>query len=349
MSGVSVAVVGATGQVGSVMRAILEERDFPVEQIRFFASQASAGRELEFQGERVAVEGLEGADLAGLDLALFSIGATNALEWAPRFAASGCIVVDNSSAFRMDPQVPLVVAEVNPEALDEVPRGIVANPNCTTMVAVGALQVIDRLGGLVRVVASTYQAASGAGRAGVEELDAQLRREGLRALTFDGAAVDFGAPRVFPAPLAANVVPLAGGLAGDDTTEELKFVNESRKILSRPDLAVAATCVRVPVFTGHAVSLVVECKRQIDPQQLRSELAATSGLRLVDLPTPQAAAGCDEVLVGRVRATDALPNGLALFVAGDNLRKGAALNAVQLGEALLERGVLGAGRASSRS
>lgn len=338
MSGVRLGVVGATGQVGSVMRRILLERGFPIEEVRFFASARSSGTVLRFGDREVVVEDVERADPTGLDVALFSIGAGNAERIAPRFAEAGCLVIDNSSAFRMDPRVPLVVAEVNPEDLADVPRGIVANPNCTTMIAVGALEVLDRLAGLRRVVASTYQAASGAGRAGVAELADQLARDGLERLTFDGSAVDFGDPSVFPAPLAANVVPLAGSLAGGDTSEELKFVNESRKILHREGLPVVATCVRVPVFTGHAVAVAAECARPVDVDELRRELASSPGLALVDLPTPQAAVGRDEVLVGRVRTTDALPNGVAFFVAGDNLRKGAALNAVQLAELLVGEG-----------
>ncbi len=332
MSGVRLGVVGATGQVGTVMRAILSERRVPIDEIRFFASARSAGSTLEFRGTAVVVEDLATADPRGLDVALFSIGADNARTWAPRFASAGVVVIDNSAAFRLEADVPLVVADVNPHALRSVPRNIIANPNCTTMVAAGALATLHRLAGLERVIASTYQAASGAGRAGVRELADELARPGLEGLTFDGRAVDFGAPRVFPAPLAANVVPLAGSLVGDETTEERKFVDESRKILELPTLRVAATCVRVPVFTGHAVSVVAQCREPVDLALLRRELSHAPGLRVVDLPTPQEAAGRDEVLVGRVRATDVVDHGVAFFVVGDNLRKGAALNAVQLAE-----------------
>lgn len=341
MSGLALGVVGATGQVGTVMRRIVLERGLPIASVRFFASSRSAGTHLDFDGTSVEVEDIATADPSGLDVALFSIGASAAERYAPRFAASGCVVIDNSSAFRMDPAVPLVVAEVNPEAIEAMPKRIVANPNCTTMVAVGALAAIRRVAGLRRVIASTYQAASGAGRTGVAELAAQLARPGLEALTFDGKAVDFGTPVVFPAPLGANVVPLAGSLVGDDTTEERKFVNESRKILGMEDLRVGATCVRVPVFTGHAVSVVAECERPVDLAAVRAALEAAPGLQLADLPTPLDAAGRDEVLVGRVRASDVVDNGVAFFVAGDNLRKGAALNAVQLAELVIERGLVG--------
>ncbi len=334
MSGLSIAVVGATGQVGSVMRSILLERKVPISRIRFFASARSAGSRIGFGGEEVVVEDVETGDLSGIDAALFSIGASNSLVYAPRFAEAGAVVIDNSSAFRMDPEVPLVVSEVNPLAVAERPKGIIANPNCSTMIAMPALAALRDAFGLVRVVASTYQAASGAGREGVNELSRQLAVPGLDRLTFDGAAVALAPAKVFPAPLAANVIPLAGTLAGDDTSEERKLVDESRKILELPGLRVQATCVRVPVFTGHSISLAVECARPVDLPLARKLLASYPGQRLVDLPTPVASAGADDVLVGRVRLDPSVANGIALFVAGDNLRKGAALNAVQILELL---------------
>ncbi len=336
MSGLSVAVVGATGQVGSVMRSILLERKVPISRIRFFASSRSAGSRILFGGGEVVVEDVETADLAGIDVALFSIGASNALIHAPRFTGAGAVVIDNSSAFRMDPEVPLVVPEVNPLAAAARPKGIIANPNCSTMIAMPALAALRDAFGLVRLVASTYQAASGAGREGVRELSEQLATPGLERLTFDGAAVRVGPAKVFPAPLAANVIPLAGSLVADDTSEERKLIDESRKILDLPDLRVQATCVRVPVFTGHSISLAVECARPVDLALARKLLASQPGQRLVDLPTPVAAAGADDVLVGRVRLDHSVENGIALFVSGDNLRKGAALNAIQILE-LLDR------------
>ncbi len=337
-------IYGATGQVGRVMRSIVAERALPVEQMRFFASSRSAGTRLAWDGGEVEVEDAEDADPSGLDVALFSCGKAASLALAPRVAAAGAIVVDNSSAWRMHPEVPLVVPEVNAAALASIPKGIVANPNCTTMVAMPVLAPIRDAAGLRRVVVSSYQAVSGAGLAGVAELDDQVRKlapEGA-ALTFDGSALDgiAPAPVVFAEPIAFNVIPFAGSLAGDgsgETDEEQKWRDESRKILGLPGLAVDCTCVRVPVFTGHAVSLHIETERPLDPDAARRLLAAAPGVELVEIPTPRRAAGRDPSLVGRVRRDASVENGLALFVAGDNLRKGAALNAVQIAEALLER------------
>ncbi|HVC14810.1 MAG TPA: aspartate-semialdehyde dehydrogenase [Acidimicrobiales bacterium] len=331
-------VFGAAGQVGQVMRSILAERAFPVDAIRFFGSARSAGTVLEWQGERVVVEDAATADLSGLDLALCSTGATASRELAPRLAAAGATVIDNTSAWRMDPEVPLVVAEVNPDALSRVPKGIVANPNCTTMAAMPVLKPLHDAAGLRRLVVASYQAVSGAGRAGVSELEDQLEKTAARAadLTFDGAAVDFPEPMTFPAPIAHNVVPLAGKLVDDgslETDEEQKYRNESRKILSIPDLAVACTCVRVPVFTGHSAAIVAEFSRELSPGEASDLLADAPGVELSELPTPLHAAGRDASLVGRIRRADG--GGLALFVVGDNLRKGAALNAVQIAELLV--------------
>ncbi len=325
------------------MRAVLAERSFPVEQIRYFASPRSAGRSLAWGSGEVVVEDASGADFTGLELALFSCGKSASRELAPRVAEAGAVVVDNSSAWRMDPDVPLVVPEVNAHALARRPKGIVANPNCTTMVAMPVLKPIHDAAGLRRVVVSSYQAVSGAGLAGVAELDEQVRKGADRAaqLAFDGRAVELPAPSVFAAPIAFDVVPLAGSLVEDgsgETDEEQKWRNESRKILGIPDLAVDCTCVRVPVFTGHSLSLHLELDRELPPEAARELLADAPGVELSDLPTPLAAAGRDPSLVGRIRRDATVPHGLALFVVGDNLRKGAALNAVQIAEELLSEG-----------
>ena len=341
---VSVAVVGATGQVGGVMRQVLDERDFPVGSIRYFASSRSAGRTLPWRGADVVVEDVATADLSGIDIALFSAGGGTSKEYAPRFAAAGALVVDNSSAWRKDPQVPLVVAEVNPHALDEIPLGIVANPNCTTMAAMPVLKPLHDEAGLRRLVISTYQAVSGAGLAGVQELAAQVRAgvsQDLTALTHDGSAVDFPPAAKFPRTIAFDVVPFAGSLVDDgrrETDEEQKLRHESRKILQIPDLLVSGTCVRVPVFTGHSLSINAEFARPLSVERAYELLAVAPGVRLADgdVPTPLAAAGIDPSLVGRIRADEGVPagRGLALFVSNDNLRKGAALNAVQIAELL---------------
>jgi len=334
-----VGVFGATGQVGAVMRSILEERAFPADAVRFFASARSAGRVLGFKGDDIVVEDVVGADFSGIDIALFSCGASTSMELAPRVAAAGAIVIDNSSAWRMDPEVPLVVPEVNAEALSEIPKGIVANPNCTTMVAMPVLKPLDNLAGLRRMVASTYQAVSGAGLAGTAELDEQVRKvaEGAAALAHDGNAVEMPASVKFPAPIAFNVIPVAGQLVDDgegETNEEQKLRNESRKILGLPELKVACTCVRVPVFTGHSLALNLEFERPLRVEEAIAALVAAPGVELCDIPTPLRATGGDVSLVGRVRRDATVPNGLSLFVVGDNLRKGAALNAIQIAEVL---------------
>ncbi|MGC8471499.1 MAG: aspartate-semialdehyde dehydrogenase [Acidimicrobiales bacterium] len=330
-----VGVFGATGQVGQVMRSILVEREFPVDEMRFFGSARSAGTTLDWRGTAIVVEDAAEADLSGLDVALCSTGAAASRELAPRIAASGAIVIDNTSAWRMDPDVPLVVAEVNPAALASIPKGIVANPNCTTMAAMPVLKPLHDAAGLRRLVVATYQAVSGAGRAGVSELAEQLAKTVDRAaeLTFDGTAVDFPDPVTFAAPIAHDVVPLAGKLVDDgslETDEEQKYRNESRKILGIPDLSVTCTCVRVPVFTGHSAAIVAELSREMAPEEATEVLAHAPGVVLADLPTPLLAAGRDPSYVGRIRRADG--GGLALFVVSDNLRKGAALNAVQIAE-----------------
>jgi aspartate-semialdehyde dehydrogenase len=339
---VAIGVVGATGQVGQVMRALLEERDFPVTSVRFFASARSAGKKLPFRGQEIEVEDAATADPSGLDIALFSAGATMSRVQAPRFASAGVVVIDNSSAWRKDPEVPLVVSEVN-FARDgrNRPKGIIANPNCTTMAAMPVLKVLHDEAQLVRMIASTYQAVSGSGLAGVDELATQARAVISRAeeLVHDGSALEYPAPVKYVAPIAFNVVPLAGSLVDDgsgETDEDQKLRNESRKILGIPDLAVSGTCVRVPVFTGHSLSINAEFAQPISPARAAELLAGAQGVNLVDVPTPLAAAGIDETLVGRIRQDPGVPDGrgLALFLSGDNLRKGAALNTIQIAELL---------------
>ncbi len=324
------------------MRRLLLERAFPVDEMRFFASARSAGTTLPWAGGEITVEDAATADPSGLDIALFSAGATSSRELAPRFAAAGVTVVDNSSAWRMDPDVPLVVSEVNPGAVRDARKGIIANPNCTTMTAMPVLKPLHDEAGLVRIVASTYQAVSGAGSAGVDELDKQARQVVDRAaeLTHDGAAVTFPEPVTFARPIAFNVLPFAGKLVDDgswETDEEQKLRNESRKILGIADLAVSGTCVRVPVFAGHSLSINAEFARPLSVERATELLAEAPGVVLTDIPTPLQAAGADPTFVGRLRVDHGVPDGrgLALFVSGDNLRKGAALNAIQIAELLL--------------
>jgi aspartate-semialdehyde dehydrogenase len=343
-TGLQIGIVGATGQVGQVMRTLLEERDFPATSVRFFASARSQGRKLAFRGQEIEVEDAETADPTGLDIALFSAGATMSRVQAPRFAAAGVVVIDNSSAFRKDADVPLVVSEVNFAAAANRPKGIIANPNCTTMAAMPVLKVLHDEAELVRLIVSSYQAVSGSGLAGVEELAEQTRAviDGAEQLVHDGGALEFPAPNKYVAPIAFNVIPLAGSLVDDgsgETDEDQKLRNESRKILEIPDLAVSGTCVRVPVFTGHSLSINAEFARPLTPQRAREILAGAPGVTLADVPTPLAAAGLDDSLVGRIRQDPGVPDGrgLALFVSGDNLRKGAALNTIQIAELLAAR------------
>jgi aspartate-semialdehyde dehydrogenase len=339
---VNIGVVGATGQVGQVMRTLLEERDFPATGVRFFASARSQGKKLPFRGQEIEVEDASTADPAGLDIALFSAGATMSRVQAPRFAAAGVTVIDNSSAFRKDPDVPLVVSEVNfARDAGRRPKGIIANPNCTTMAAMPVLKVLHDEAGLVRMIASTYQAVSGSGLAGVEELFGQVRAviDDSEQLVHDGSALQFPAPNKYVAPIAFNVVPLAGSYVDDgsgETDEDQKLRNESRKILGIPDLLVSGTCVRVPVYTGHSLSINAEFSRPLSVERASELLAAAPGVKLVDVPTPLAAAGVDDTLVGRIRQDPGVPDGrgLALFLSGDNLRKGAALNTIQIAELL---------------
>ena len=345
-SGLNVAVVGATGQVGTVMREILAERAFPIRELRLFATARSAGQAVEFGGETIIIEDVATADPAGIDIALFSAGATGSRAHAPRFAEAGAIVIDNSSAWRMDPEVPLVVSEVNPHATINPPKGIIANPNCTTMAAMPVLKPLADAAGLERLIVSTYQAVSGSGLAGAQELLGQV--EGVLAqghtldLVHDGSAVDFPQPEKYVAPIAFDVIPLAGNLVDDgdnETDEEKKLRNESRKILELPELRVAGTCVRVPVFTGHSLSIHAEFRDEITPDRAREILASAPGVVLDEVPTPLQAAGNDPSYVGRIRADQSAPEGkgLVLFISNDNLRKGAALNAVQIAELVAAR------------
>ena len=340
--GVRVGVVGATGQVGAVMRKLLEERNFPADEIRFFASSRSAGKKLPWRGGEIEVEDASTADPTGLDIALFSAGATMSREQAPRFAAAGVTVIDNSSAWRKDPDVPLVVSEVNGEQAKNLTKGIIANPNCTTMAAMPVLKPLHDAAGLQRLIISSYQAVSGSGLAGVEELATQLRAgiDDAEKLVHDGSAVSLPDPVKYVAPLAFNVLPLAGSLVDDgsgETDEDQKLRNESRKILGLPDLLVSGTCVRVPVFTGHSLSINAEFANPLSVEEATKILADAAGVTLTDVPTPLAAAGKDNSLVGRIRQDPGAPEGrgLALFVSGDNLRKGAALNTIQIAELLV--------------
>ena len=337
---VTVGIYGATGQVGQVMRQIVRDRQLPHDHLRLFASARSAGKVI----DGVTVEDVATADHAGVDIALFSMGASASKEFGQKVADAGAIVIDNSSAWRMDPDCPLVVPEVNAHELDRIPKGIVANPNCTTMVCMPVLAPLHAEAGLQRIIASTYQAVSGAGLAGTAELDEQIRSIGDKAteLAFDGSALQYPAASTFPGPIAFNVLPHAGSFDGDETTEELKFRNESRKILGIPELAVSVTCVRVPVYTGHSLSLNVTFRDPIAADRALELLRHADGVEVVDVPTPLNSAGGDTCLVGRVRAdrSDDSGRGLSMFVVGDNLRKGAALNAVQIAEALLARGIV---------
>lgn len=345
--GVRIGVVGATGQVGVAMRQILLERAFPADEVRFFASARSAGKVLPFGDREVVVEDAMTADPSGLDIALFSAGATTSRAIAQKFVDAGVIVVDNSSAFRKDPEIPLVVSEVNPDALEPViaaRRGIVANPNCTTMAAMPVLKPLHDEAGLVRLIASTYQAVSGSGVAGVEELATQVESAGdkARELAYDGSAVSFPAPVKYERTIAYNVVPLAGSIVDDglnETDEEQKLRHESRKILGIPDLLVSGICVRVPVFTGHSLAINAEFSRSMTPERARELLADAPGVELSEIPNPLQAAGQDPSFVGRLRHDPGVPDnrGLALFISNDNLRKGAALNTVQIAELVAAR------------
>ncbi|MET9611291.1 aspartate-semialdehyde dehydrogenase [Kitasatospora indigofera] len=332
-----IGIVGATGQVGAVVRGILAERSFPVEQLRLFASARSAGRTLPWQDTEITVEDAATADYTGLDIVIFSAGGSTSKELAPKVAAAGAVVIDNSSAWRRDPEVPLVVSEVNPEAIADRPKGIIANPNCTTMAAMPVLRPLHEEAGLTALVATTYQAVSGSGLAGVAELHTQASKVVGEAdrLTHDGEAVEFPEPNVYQRPIAFNVVPLAGNLVDDgsfETDEEQKLRNESRKILGIPELKVSGTCVRVPVFSGHSLQINARFAGPISVERAYELLKDAPGVELSEIPTPLQAAGKDASYVGRIRVDETVDNGLALFLSNDNLRKGAALNAVQIAE-----------------
>lgn len=342
---VNIGVVGATGQVGGVMLDLLaDDPGFEIGSLRLFASARSAGKTIDFKGQPITVEDAAEADPSGLDIALFSAGGATSKAQAERFAAAGVIVVDNSSAWRSDPEVPLVVSEVNPDALNEPPKGIIANPNCTTMAAMPVLKALHDKAVLSRLIVATYQAVSGSGLSGVEELAGQLEA-GLpdaRKLTTDGNAVSLPEPDNYVEPIAFNVLPMAGSVVDDgqnETDEEKKLRNESRKILGLPDLLVAGTCVRVPVFTGHSLSIHAEFDSDISPEQATEILSQAPGVALDEVPTPLKAAGRNDSYVGRIRADQSAPagKGLVLFVSNDNLRKGAALNTVQIAALLAEK------------
>ncbi|WP_405768159.1 aspartate-semialdehyde dehydrogenase [Streptomyces sp. NBC_01538] len=328
-----VGIVGATGQVGTVMRRILVERKFVIDELRLFASARSAGSVL----DGVTVEDAATADYSGLDIVLFSAGGATSKALAEKVAAQGAVVIDNSSAWRRDPDVPLVVSEVNPHAIVDRPKGIIANPNCTTMAAMPVLRPLHTEAGLEALVVATYQAVSGSGVAGVAELHGQAQKVVADAdkLTHDGSAVDFPEPQVYKRPIAFNVVPLAGSVVDDgsfETDEEQKLRNESRKILEIPGLKVSGTCVRVPVFSGHSLQVNARFARPLSVERATELLAGAPGVVLSDIPTPLEAAGQDASFVGRIRVDETSENGLAFFVSNDNLRKGAALNAVQIAE-----------------
>ena len=345
MSGVRVGIVGATGQVGGVVLQLLQDRDFPVAELRLFASARSAGSVIDWNGRSITVEDAMTADPAGLDIAIFSAGGTTSKELAPKFAAAGVTVIDNSSAWRLDHDVPLVVSEVNPHAIESPPKGIIANPNCTTMAAMPVLKPLADAAGLARLQVATYQAVSGSGVKGVEELASQSEAvisQDARALALDGDALEYPAPGVYHDSIAFNVLALAGAIVEDgegETDEEKKLRNESRKILELPDLLVAGTCVRVPVFSGHSLVIHAEFDRELTPERATEILANAPGVELMDVPTPLHAAGRDASFVGRIRADQSAPEGrgLVLFVSNDNLRKGAALNTVQIAELLAAR------------
>ena len=338
-----VGIVGATGMVGTVMRQLLAERKYPVTTLRLFASSRSAGSIIEWNGQQIVVEDAAQADPHGLDVVLFSAGATTSRALAEKYANAGAMVIDNSSAWRMNPDVPLIVSEVNPEDVALAKKRILANPNCTTMAAMPVLKPLHDAAGLVRMIASTYQAVSGGGVSGVSELDVQAKSAAptAEALTYDGKAVKFPEPQKFVRTIAFNALPFAGSLVDDgslETDEEQKLRNESRKILHIPNLRVSGTCVRVPVFTGHSLSINVEFERAITAAQATEILSKAPGVVVEEIPTPLLAAGQDPCFVGRIRQDASVDGnkGLVLFISNDNLLKGAALNALQIAELLVK-------------
>ncbi|AAO44804.1 aspartate-semialdehyde dehydrogenase [Tropheryma whipplei] len=333
----SLAIIGATGQVGIILRSLIVERHFPVDSIRFFASYE--GRTLDFYGKKVPVETLIDKDFSGIDIAIFSAGANVSRNFAPQFAKAGALVVDNSSAFRMDPGTPLVVSQVNPDQILQTKTGIVANPNCTTMISMPVLKPLHDVFSLKRVVFSTYQAVSGSGFAGINELITQTLHVAPKMSDLLYGGCDFPASKVYPNPIAFNAIPVAGSIAGDfETEEEKKLRDESRKILNIPDLLVSATCVRIPVFTGHSLAIHAEFENPISPGQAGQILSKADGVELCDVPNPISATGKNVTLVGRLRTDQSVPHnmGLVMFISGDNLRKGAALNALEIAEFALK-------------
>jgi len=338
---VHIGLVGATGLVGTMMRQLLAERSFPVGTLRLFASARSAGKTVTWQGRQITIEDAATADFAGLDIVFFSAGGSTSKALAPKAAAAGAIVIDNSSAWRADPEVPLVVSEVNPQALANLPKGIIANPNCTTMAAMPVLKPLHAQASLKRLTVSTYQAVSGGGLEGIDVLARQIDAVGAsgRELAFDGNAACVPAAEKWAVPITNNVVPLNYVLDEDGyTEEELKLRDETRRILDIPGLPVSGTCVRVPVFTGHSLSINAEFERPIDVATALDLLGKAPGVVVSDVPNPLEATGADPVFVGRVRPDPTVAHGVVLFVASDNLRKGAALNAVQIAEVLCGRG-----------
>lgn len=343
--GINIAVLGATGQVGMVMRRILDERNFPVRDLRFIASAHSAGKKIEWRGHEIEVEDVEKADLSGIDIAIFSAGGGTSKKWAPEFAKAGAFVVDNSSQWRLHNDVPLVVAEVNPDDLDVIPSKIVANPNCTTMACMPVVKALSDAFGLKRLIVSSYQAVSGAGRNGVLQLMNEAKaavEQGADKLVFDGKAIDFPEPSKIVKTIAFNAVPFIGDIVDDgseETDEEQKLRNESRKILHLPELKASCTCVRIGVFTSHGMSVNAEFEKDVTPDEARKVLSNAPGVELTDIPTPLMAAGKTPSFVGRIRQDQAVDGkkGLSFFLTNDNLRKGAALNAVQLAEIIAQK------------
>ncbi|MHA2787839.1 aspartate-semialdehyde dehydrogenase [Corynebacterium sp. S7] len=341
----TIAVVGATGQVGQVMRDILEERNFPADKVRLFASPRSAGKKLVFRGEELEVEDLTKVtpeSISDIDIALFSAGGSTSKEWAPVFAQAGVKVVDNSSAWRKDTDVPLVVSEVNPDDLKDLKKNIIANPNCTTMAAMPVLSALHAKAGLTTLRVASYQAVSGSGVAGVEALAKQVASIGEHNvdLVHDGSALQVEDTSPYVAPIAYNALPMAGNFVDDgtfETDEEQKLRNESRRILGIPELKVSGTCVRIPVFTGHTMVVHAEFANSITPEEAKALLEVAPGVTVVEVPTPLEAAGKDDSLVGRIRQDQTIDDnrGLVFVVSGDNLRKGAALNTIQIAELLV--------------
>jgi aspartate-semialdehyde dehydrogenase len=340
-----VAVVGATGLVGREMLALLEERDFPVGELSLFASEKSKGKPIQFRGTTLLVDVLEDGCFEDVDLVLMEVESDIAKEWAPKAVEAGATVIDNSSAFRLEPAVPLVVSEVNPEALERH-EGIISNPNCTTMILMPVLAPLHRRFGASRLIITTLQSVSGTGAEAVSELERQAGELMLRPSLLRKAGAKHVQPKheVYPKPIAFNVIPQCDAFADAvNTKEELKLRNESRKILGHPDLQVVATCVRVPVFVGHSISVVAEFDKPAHVEEVLDILADAPGVELVpgtDYPTPLEVAGLDGSWVGRVRPDPSNDGGVAFWVVGDNIRKGAALNCIEIAEILLEQGWL---------